>query len=96
MNTNRKEINAAALRLLEIKAEIAALEAEAEALTDAVKGAMVQAETEALSGAGWKATWKNVNTTRFDSKAFKAEHADLYAAYSKKTVQTRFLVSATA
>ena len=90
------ELNAAARDLLAVKAMIAELEAQAEALTDSIKAAMVEQGREALSGEGWKASWKNVNSTRFDSKAFKAEHADLYAAYSKKTTSTRFLVSATA
>lgn len=90
------ELNAAAKDLLAVKAMIAELEAQAEALTDAIKGAMVEQGKEALTGDGWKASWKNVNSRRFDSKAFKAEHADLYDAYSKQTVSTRFLVSATA
>ena len=96
MKISKKELNEKAIRLLEVKAEIAALEAEAEALTDTVKGFMVQTGEEALSGTGWKASWKNISATRFDSKSFKADHADLYAAYSKKTTQTRFLVSAMA
>lgn len=90
------ELNAAARDLLAVKALIAELEAQAEALTDSIKAAMVEQGREALNGDGWKASWKNVNSTRFDSKAFKAEHADLYAAYSKKATSTRFLVSATA
>ena len=89
-------VNEVARRLLEVKAEIAALESEAEFLTDSIKAAMVEQGKEALTGDNWKASWKNVNSTRFDSKAFKSEHADLYAAYSKPTVTTRFLVSATA
>ncbi|MBR0283247.1 MAG: hypothetical protein IJQ81_16925 [Oscillibacter sp.] len=90
------ELNAAARDLLAVKAMIAELEAQAEALTDTIKGAMVEQGKEALTGDGWKASWKNVSSRRFDSKAFKAEHADLYDAYSKQTVSTRFLVSATA
>jgi len=89
------ELNTAARDLLAVKAMIAELEAQAEALTDTIKGAMVEQGTEALTGDGWKASWKNVNSRRFDSKAFKADHADLYDAYSKQTVSTRFLVSAT-
>ena len=89
------ELNTAARDLLAVKAMIAELEAQAEALTDTIKGAMVEQGAEALTGDGWKASWKNVNSRRFDSKAFKADHADLYDAYSKQTVSTRFLVSAT-
>ena len=88
------ELNAAALDLLAVRAMIEELQAEAEALTDKIKGAMVDQGTEVLEGEGWKASWKNVNSSRFDSKAFKADHADLYSAYSKQTTTCRFLISA--
>ncbi len=87
------ELNATARSLLDVRAMIAELEAEAEALTDKLKAAMVEQGTEALQGDGWKATWKNVTSNRFDSKSFKADHADLYGQYSKATVTTRFILS---
>ena len=90
------EINTIAKDLLAVKALIAELEGQAEALTDQLKAAMVERGEETLTGDGWKASWKNVNSSRFDSKAFKSEHADLYKAFSKQTTTTRFLVSATA
>ena len=87
------EINTVAKDLIDVRAMIAELEAEAEALTDRLKGAMVEQGTEVLQGDGWKASWKNVNSQRFDSKSFKADHADLYSQYSKATTTTRFLLS---
>ena len=66
MSTN--ELNTTAKELLSIRSMIAELEAEAEALTDKLKAAMVERGTEALQGNGWKATWKNVVSSRFDSK----------------------------
>ena len=69
MSTN--ELNTTAKELLSIRSMIAELEAEAEALTDKLKAAMVERGTEALQGDGWKATWKNVVSSRFDSKRFK-------------------------
>ena len=87
-------LNKTARDLLEIRAMIKELEAEAESLTDQIKAAMVEMSTETLFGDGWKATWKNVNSSRFDSKSFKADHADLYSEYSRETTTTRFLISA--
>ena len=92
MSTN--ELNTTAKELLSIRSMIAELEAEAEHLTDKLKAAMVEQGTEALQGDGWKATWKNVVSSRFDSKKFKADHADLYSQYSKQTTTTRFCVGA--
>lgn len=88
------ELDQTAKDLLAVRAMIAELEAEAEALTDKIKGAMVDQGTEVLSGDGWKASWKNVTSTRFDSKAFKAAHGDLYTAFSRQTTTCRFLIGA--
>lgn len=88
------DMNKTAQDLLEIRAMIKQLEAEAESLTDQIKAAMVDAGTETLTGDGWTASWKNVESKRFDSKAFRADHGDLYTAYSKPTTVTRFLISA--
>ena len=87
------ELNTTAHDLMSIRAMIAELEAEAEALTDKIKAAMTERGEETLQGDGWKATWKNVTSSRFDSKAFKAAHADLYGQYSKATTTTRFVLS---
>lgn len=91
---SENELNTAARDLLAVRAMIEELQAEAEALTDKIKGAMVDRGQEVLIGDGWKASWKNVNSSRFDSKAFKADHADLYTEYSKPTTTCRFLISA--
>ncbi len=87
------ELNATAQNLISVRQMIEELQAEAEALTDKLKSAMVEQGTEALQGDGWKATWRNVNSSRFDSKSFKQDHADLYNAYSKATTTTRFVLS---
>lgn len=87
------ELNSAARDLMSVRAMIAELEAEAEALTDKLKAAMTERGEETLTGDGWKASWKNVSSTRFDSKSFKADHTDLYAQYSKATTTTRFTLT---
>ena len=87
------ELNTTARDLMSVRAMIAELEAEAEALTDKIKAVMVERGEEVLTGDGWKASWKNVNSSRFDSKRFKADHADLYSQYSKATTTTRFILS---
>lgn len=88
------ELNAQARSYFDILEQIEALQAEAEAIKDAIKEKMVDEGTEALEGAGWRATWHNTQTTRFDSRRFKADHGDLYAAYSVKATGTRFTMNA--
>ncbi len=87
------ELNTTARNLMEIRQMIKELEAEAEALTDQLKAVMVERGDETLTGDGWKASWKNVTSSRFDSKAFKADHADLYGLYSKPTTTCRFTLT---
>lgn len=87
------ELNQTAKDLLAVKAMIAELEAEAEALTDKIKNTMIDRGEETLAGDTWKASWKNVTSSRFDSKAFKNAHGELYAEYSKPVTTCRFLIS---
>lgn len=88
------EMNATARELMSIRSMIKELEAEAEALTDRIKAEMTEQGVEVLNGDGWSASWKNVQSSRFDSKAFKAQHSDLYQAFSKPTTTCRFLLQA--
>ena len=88
-----QELNTTARDLMSVRAMIAELEAEAEALTDKLKSVMVERGEETLQGNGWRASWKNVSSSRFDSKRFKADHADLYGQYSKAVTTTRFILS---
>ncbi|MCD7887076.1 MAG: hypothetical protein LUG44_05605 [Clostridiales bacterium] len=88
----KKKTDQTALALLSIKAQIAQLEAEAEALTDALKGAMVEAGREELAGDGWTASYKSLTQKRFDTAAFRAEHPRLAGKYMKQTTQTRFTI----
>lgn len=87
------ELNIQAQTYFELLDQIEALQAEAEAIKDAIKEKMVDEGTEALEGAGWRATWRNTKSVRFDSKRFKADHGELYAAYSVSTTGTRFTLN---
>ncbi len=89
-----RELHRTAKDLLEVRHMIRELEAEDEALTDQIKAEITERGTETLYGDGWQASWKNVQSSRFDSKSFKAAHADLYDQYSRETTTTRFLISA--
>lgn len=84
------ELNSVAHDLASVRELIAELEAEAEALTDRLKAAMVEQGKEELTGDGWKATWHNVTSTRLDTKALKAELPEIVQRFTKTTVSTRF------
>ena len=87
------ELTAQARAYFELMQQIADLEAEAEAIKDQMKTVMVERETEDLQGPGWRATWHNTVTNRFDSKKFKADHPELSEAYTVTTTGTRFTLN---
>ena len=89
-----KDLDSKAAEYFSIMETIEALQAEAEAIKDSLKAVMVDQATEELEGNGWRATWHNTSNSRFDSKRFKADHADLYSAYTVKTPGTRFTLNA--
>lgn len=87
------ELNERAATYFDLLAQIEELTAEAEAIKDTMRGVMVEQATEELDGDGWRATWHNTTQSRFDTKRFKAEHGDLYGAYTIKTSGTRFTLN---
>ena len=89
-----KELDSRAAEYFSIMETIEALQAEAGAIKDSLKAVMVDQATEELEGTGWRATWHTTNTSRFDNRRFKAEHADLYGEYTITGHSTRFTLNA--
>lgn len=76
-------------------AEYARIAEEAQRIVDEnkelLKAHMAEAGVETLIGDEHKATYKEVISNRFDSKAFKADgYEDLYKAYQKPSASMRF------
>ena len=84
------EIQNKARELKELKTMKEELENEIAAIEDALKAAM--GDKEEMFCGEYKLTYQTVSTSRFDSTAFKKEHADLAAAYTKSTTYRRFSV----
>lgn len=90
---SQNEITARVHELRELKRMAEELEAQIETLTDGIKAYMAAENKEEISGTDWKCTWKSVQSTRFDSKAFKAENPGLYGRYAVTTTTRRFSVA---
>lgn len=91
---DQEVLNSIAHQLMDVRGEIRELQALEETLTDKIKASMVERGEEVITGDNWKASWKVANVSRFDSKAFKEDHKDLYDAYVKASATTRFLFNA--
>ena len=79
--------------LNEWEAIIAEAQAEAEALRDSIKQEMLTQETEELEVGTYIVRWTSVLSNRFDSTAFKKEHAELYKAFTKQVASKRFSIA---
>lgn len=86
-------INAKVSTYFGLMAQIEQLQAEAERIKDTLKAQMLEREIEVLEGDGWRATWHNTSSTRFDSARFRKDHADLFSEYTVKTTGTRFTLN---
>lgn len=88
-----RELDSKVSTLRELQSTIEQLQAEAEAIRDAIKAEMVEQGTEVLTGNGWKASWKVVESSRFDSKALKAADPATFARFTVTTRTSRFCVN---
>lgn len=89
MSTHELITKIEALREWEqIKAEA---EAEVEELRDEIKAVM--GDQEELTAGKYKVRYPVVNTTRFDTTAFRKEHTDLYLQFTKTSTSRRFSIA---
>lgn len=63
-----------------------------EALQDEIKAAMTAQETDTLTGADWKITWKAITTSRLDSAALRRELPEVASRFMLQTTSRRFVV----
>ena len=66
---------------------------EVEALRDCIKAQMLERGTEELQAGTYIIRWTSVLSNRFDSTAFKREHADLYKEFTKQVASKRFSIA---
>lgn len=78
--------------LKELKAMIDELSAEAATIEDEIKAEMTARNVNEMAVDVFKIRYTTVNSTRFDSSAFKKVHGDLYAQFSKQTTSRRFSI----
>lgn len=84
------EIQSKARELKELKVMKEELEAAITAIEDTLKAVM--GDREEMFCGEYRLIYQNVSTSRFDSTAFKKEHAELAAAYTKVSSYRRFSV----
>lgn len=86
-----KEMESKVRELRQLQSLIDEATAEAEALKDAIKAAMGDAE-EVRAGE-YKITWKSVTTSRLDTAALKKSLPDIAERFTKTQTTRRFCVA---
>ena len=69
------------------------LTAEIEAIKDSIKAVMADQDTDELRGADYRITWKEVKSSRLDTRALKKELPDVASRYMKESTCRRFLIA---
>lgn len=80
-------------QIRELKRLIEEAEAEITGIEDEIKARMTELDTDELRGGTCKVTWKQVSTTRIDSKSLKKDLPDIAAQYSSTSTYRRFLIA---
>lgn len=79
--------------LKELEAMAKQIDSEIEAIKDEIKAELTRREADEVTTIHYTVRWKAVESSRFDSKGFKADNPEEYAKYTKKSVSKRFTVS---
>ena len=89
----QNELTATIERLKELEAEQDAITAEIETLKDRLKAELVKQGVGKMLVGDYKVSYTSYVQRRFDSTAFKADHAEMYAEYTKAIEAHRFTIS---
>ena len=79
--------------LAELRKMAEDLNAEIEAIQDAIKAHMAETETDTITAGAFKVTWKTVTSTRIDTTALRKDLPEIWQEYGKISTTRRFSVS---
>lgn len=90
---NREELQQKIAELAELRGILADVNAAIQQLEEEIKFTLDDHGIESIESNGIKVKYTTFETARFDSAAFKADHAELYEQYMKPTTQRRFTIN---
>lgn len=88
-----KELAKAVRRLRELEAEAAQLGGEIDALKEQIKAEMAARDVDEMQTGVFHVRWTAVQSTRFDSAAFRKAMPELYDRFTRKIETRRFTVA---
>ena len=88
-----KELESKVSQLRELRRMQDELAAEIAATEDELKAYMTANDADTLHRPSFKITWKEVTSSRLDSKALKAAAPTIWEQFSRQTTTRRFIVA---
>ena len=88
-----KELESKVSQLRELHRMQDELAAEIAATEDELKAYMAANNADTLHGPSFKITWKEVTSSRLDSKALKVAAPTIWEQFTKQTTTRRFIVA---
>ena len=88
-----KDLQAKVKELKELKIMASELADEIGSIEDEIKAEMLARDTDEIITGEYKIRYKLVESTRFDTTAFKKAHADIYNLFTKQTSTRRFTIA---
>ena len=88
-----KEMEAKVTELRELRRMADELAGEIAALEDSLKAYMTAHGADELHGPTFRITWKEVTSSRLDSKALKVAAPELWRRFTKETTARRFVLA---
>ena len=79
--------------LTELRKMAEDLNAEIEAIQEAIKAHMTEADTDTLTAGQYKVSWKPVTSTRIDTTALKKAMPEIAEQFTKQTKSRRFAIN---
>ena len=89
MNEMESKVN----ELRELKRMADELAGEIATLEDSLKAHMTAAGADTIEGSTFRISWKEVTSSRLDSKALKAAAPTIWEQFSKQTTSRRFVLA---
>lgn len=90
---SEQNLQSSAKELKELQRMSEEITAEMEAIKDKIKAEMSERGTDEIIAGEYKIRYKTVKSSRFDTKAFREAHHELYAAFVKDNITTRFTIA---
>ena len=88
-----KDLESKVDQLRELRRMADELAAEIAATEDELKAYMTANNADTLHGPSFKITWKEVTSSRLDSKALKAAAPTIWEQFTRQTTTRRFILA---